>query len=179
MINLIPQVVRKAVITEYWVRAVTVWLFIIAVVSVAIIFAILPLYVLVTSQVDVYASDAAKANKRVAEYDFSAGELVRANGMAQKIFELRDLEQFSGVIALFESLRNPEITLDGFELGRKEEELMPVQVTGKATTRQALADFRDTLLAQKNVAEVLLPISNLAKDKDIQFSISVTLKTES
>ena len=52
-----------------------------------------------------------------------------------------------------------------------------MMISGDATTRQALADFRDRLLRQPEISDVVLPISNLAKDRDIKFSISVVFKT--
>jgi dipeptide/tripeptide permease len=176
MINLIPPIVRKAIITEYWVRVASVWLFVFGLVGAAVFLFALPVYVLLNSQVDVYATSAAEAAKRVAEYDLSAGALVRANVMAQKIFELRDVERFSEIVQLLESLQGTDIVLDSFEFSHTANALAPVIVTGEAATRQSLADFRDALLSQKNISEVVLPISNLAKDKEIKFSISITFK---
>lgn len=176
MINLIPPVVRKNIITEYWIRVVSIWLFIVAIVATAVVFLSLPVYVLVSSQVDVYAQSAAEATERVTEYDLSAGALVRANVMAQKVFELREVEKFSNTISTIEALQGNDIEIDGFEFARQEGSLAPVQVTGRAATRQALSDFRETLLRQETISDVVLPISNLAKDKDIQFSVSITFK---
>ena len=55
---------------------------------------------------------------------------------------------------------------------------MPVNITGTATDRQSLASFRDRMLAHPLISEVNLPISNLATDKDIQFSITVTMTNQ-
>ncbi len=176
MINLIPPVVRKSIITEYWVRVVSIWLFIVAVVATAVVFLSLPVYVLVSSKVDVYAQSAAEATERVTEYDLSAGALVRANVMAQRVFELRKVEKFSSTISAIEVLQGSEIEIEGFEFAREEDALAPVKVTGRAATRQALSDFREALLSQETISEVVLPISNLAKDRDIQFSVWITFK---
>lgn len=176
MINLIPPVVRKAVITEYWVRTISVWLLICSVVNIVVFLFALPVYVIVSSQVEYYAQSAEQAAKRVEDYDLSAGALVRANVAAQKVFELREVENFSEVVTLIQSLAGNDIALNGFVLGRSEGFLAPVIVSGQAKTRQALSGFREILLRQDNVSEVILPISNLAKDKNIDFSITVTLK---
>jgi hypothetical protein len=177
MINLIPPAVRKAIVKEYWVRVTSVFLCIAAGVALTSILFLSPVYVLISSQVDVFAQTANEAAMRVAEYDVSAAALVEANGMAQKIVDLREVDKFSTAVELLESLQGATIELDGFEFGRSlDGSLAPVEVTGEAATRQALADFRDRLLADKTVAEVNLPISNLAKDKNIQFSLSVVFK---
>lgn len=178
MINLIPPIVRKSIITEYWVRVLSVWFFVVAVVATATVFLSLPVYVLLSSQVDVYEQSAIEAQQRVNEYDLSAGALVRANVMAQKIFELREVEKFSSIITTIEALQGNDIVIEGFDFARQDNELAPVMVTGEAATRQALADFREALLSQESVSDVVLPISNLAKDREIQFSLSVIFKED-
>jgi hypothetical protein len=177
MINLIPPIVRKAVIKEYWTRVISIFLFIVSVVCFGVFVFALPVYVLVSDQVDVYAQSAAEASLRVAEYDLSAGALIRANLMAQKIFELRGAEKFSEAVTLLESLQSADIVITTFTLERVKGDIGPVMIMGDATTRQALADFRDRLLRQPEISDVVLPISNLAKDRDIKFSISVVFKT--
>jgi hypothetical protein len=177
MINLIPPVVRKAVIKEYWTRVISVFLFIVSVASFGVFVFALPVYVLVSDQVDVYAQSAAEASLRVAEYDLSAGALIRANQMAQKIFELREVDKFTDAVTLLESLQSADVTINSFQFERANGEVSPVMISGDASTRQALADFRDRLLKQPEISDVVLPISNLAKDRDIEFSISVVFKT--
>lgn len=176
MINLIPPIVRKSIITEYWVRVFSIWFFIVAVVATAAVLLSLPVYVLVSSQVNVYEQSALEATQRVNEYDLSAGALVRANVMAQKVFELRGVEKFSTIVTSVEALQGSDIVIEGFNFARTDNTLAPVEVSGRAATRQALADFREALLAQESVSDVILPISNLAKDRDIDFSLSVVFK---
>lgn len=176
MINLIPPVVKTAIVKEYWVRVISVFFFICSFISIASLLVILPTYVLVSNQVDVYASSAAEATERVSEYDLSAGALVKANKMAQKIFELRNTKNFSVIVEQLSALEGDGVEIDSYSFYRKENDLLPVKVTGVSATRQSLSDFRDLLLQQDNISEVVLPISNLTKDKDIEFSISVVLK---
>jgi hypothetical protein len=176
MINLIPPIVRTAIIKEYWVRVITIGFFVASIVALAISLFALPVYVRVSLQASEYAVSATEAAQRVSEYDLSAGALVKANVMAQQIFELRENEQFSDVLELLLSLQGSDIVLENFDFGRKDGALTPVMISGDATTRQALASFRDALLAEERVIAADLPISNLAKDRDIQFTISVVLK---
>lgn len=176
MINLIPPIVRKSIVTEYWVRVISVWFFILAVAATAIVFLSLPVYVLLSTQVNVYEQSAAEATQRVNEYDLSAGALVRANVMAQKIYELEDVEKFSTIITDIEALQGRGVVIEGYNFTHRENKLAPVEISGTAATRQALADFREALLTQEGVSDVVLPISNLAKDRDIQFSLSVVFK---
>ena len=175
MINLIPLTAKKKIITEYWVRVISVWMLISGVVLLVVSLLFLPVYVLVTSQVSVYESSAKEAMAKVAEYDFSASALAEANVQAQKLIELRQMKPFSDLIYDFTSLQGNDIAINNFDFKRTGMKLNSVQLTGKAKDRKALADFRDAMMTLPEVKDVYLPIANLAKDKDINFSISVTL----
>lgn len=177
MINLIPPSLRKTIIKEYWIRTVSVWLLLLSAVSVVAVLLSLPVYVLLSTQVEVYARSADEAQSRITQLDGSESTLLKANGLAQKIVALRQQQVFSDQIALLEKLQNDGIELTGFQFGLSKKAIAPVQVSGVAETRQALADYRTALLMQANIAEVVLPISNLAKDRDIEFSLAVTFKS--
>jgi hypothetical protein len=78
-------------------------------------------------------------------------------------------------VGLFTSLQGADILITRLSLIQKDAKILPVSITGTATDRQALATFRDQMLAHPLITEVDLPISNLASDKDILFSLSVTM----
>jgi len=175
MINLIPTAVRKAVIKEYWLRVLSVFLFIISVVAVGVTFLFLPAYVLVSTQVDVYAQSAAQAAERVADFDVSAKTLTDANQLAQKILEQKKVENFSTIMELTQSLQPAGITLSDMDLDRSEGGSVSVKIGGLANTRNELAAFRDMLLQHESIADVILPISNLAQERDIKFTLALVL----
>ncbi len=175
MINLIPTIVRNAVIKEYWLRVLSVFLFMISVVAAVITFLFLPVYVLVSTQVDVYAQSAMQAAERVADFDVSAKTLTDANQLAEKILEQKKVENFSTIIKLVESLQPVGITINAIELSRSGETVASVKVDGLADTRNNLAAFRDILLQHESISDVILPISNLAKERDIEFSLALVL----
>jgi len=175
MINLIPPKARKEVVVEYWVRVVSIWLFTLSIFGLVVSLFLLPVYVLVTSQVDAYASSAVEATEKVAEYDLSAVSLVKVNRQAQMLVGLREMSNFSEMIDTIESLKGEGISLDGFSLVRENKKIGAVKIEGEAFVRQNLVDFRDSLLGHPDIEDIHLPISNLAKDKNLPFSISVTL----
>lgn len=178
MINLIPAVVKKVITKEYRLRVASVFLFILSLVSLLTFVFFLPAYVLVSTQVDVYAKSASEAALQVADFDNAAKTLVNASQMSQKIVELRKNKKFSEVITLVEANQGLGIEIEIIELSRAANLLAPVKVNGRADTRQDLANFRDALLKLPEVADVILPISNLARDKNIQFNLSILLKPE-
>jgi len=176
MINLLPEKAKKDIIFEYWVRVVSVWFFILSVVCAVVSLLLLPSYVLVDSQAKVLAVDVDAARAKVAEYDLSALALAKANTQAQMLFELKQVKNFTTVLSELDSLQNSNITISDYEFKRNGLKLNSVQLFGEAKTRQSLADFRDALLGLPDVAGVNLPIGNLARDRDILFSISITFK---
>jgi len=175
MINLIPSVVKKVIIRDYRVRVLSVFFFILSVVSIVIGFLFLPVYVLVSTQVNVYAKSAADAALEVADYASSTKILANANQMSQQIIQLRSADSFAATIKLIEANLGAGIKIELIELSRTAGDIAPIRVNGMADTRQNLSQFRDRLLALPEIEDVVLPLSNLAKDKDIQFTISVVL----
>lgn len=178
MINLIPTTVRNAVIKEYWLRVLSVFLFIMSVVAVVITLLFLPVYVLVSTQVDVYAQSALQAAERVADFDVSAKTLTEANQLAQKILEQKKIKNFSSIIKLVESLSPAGVTINTIELSRAGGVVASVKVDGLAETRNDLASFRDILLQNDSISDVVLPISNLAKERDIEFALAIVLNED-
>lgn len=176
MINLIPSAVRKAIIREYWTRVLAMFLFVISVVAIVISLLFLPVYVLVSTQTNIYAESAKQAEERMADFSVSAKALTDANQLSQKILEQNKVKNFSEVVVLVESLTSTGISLNTLELTRTTENPVSVRVDGLAYTRNDLAAFRDRLLEHEEIEDVILPISNLAKDKDIQFTLSIVLK---
>lgn len=176
MINLVPAVVRKAIIKEYWVRVISVFLCLLGLAAFLCSLFALPVYVLINAQVEAFAASAEEAAARVADFDISTEALTTANVQAQKLVEQRSVVTFSTVFTEIETLAGSGIIVRGYEFGRKEADLAPIVLTGKSSTRQALADFHARLKVLPWVEQVDLPISNLAKDRDIDFTMTVTYK---
>ena len=176
MINLIPQSAKSSITREYWMRVVAVWLFILSGVTIIIAALLVPVFALVNSQITAYSASAEEAISEVNKYDLSSTALVRASQDAVKILRMQNDAKFTDYIALFESLENDSIVIERYEFTKQEEVLAPISISGKADTRQALADFREALLDNKDIETVFLPISNLAQDKNISFVITVTMK---
>ncbi|MCB9810661.1 MAG: hypothetical protein H6779_02425 [Candidatus Nomurabacteria bacterium] len=178
MINLIPPTAKKQITKEYWVRVISVWLFAVSVAGLLVAISLLPVYVLVTSQVGTYASSAKEVAAKVADYDLSASALTMAKRQSALLVELQQLEQFSSLMAAIDDLQGSMIIINDYEFLRAGMAVESVEVKGIADTREALVEFRDNLSALPEVKDVKLPISDLAKDKDIGFTLSVNLNTD-
>ena len=177
MINLIPPAAKTAVKREYFIRVGAVWLLIWSVAIVIGGVTLLPTYVLINSQVQVYSATAAAASEKVASYKDIADELVQTSNQARLIVETARLEPLSGYFAAITSAADAGITVLSTRLSRADGGLSPLTVTGVAQDRQSLAAFRDRLLADEHIATVDLPIANLAQDKNITFTLTIVLST--
>lgn len=174
MINLIPPQAKKRIQLEYWLRVFSVWATLWSGALIIGIAILIPSYVLIVSQVKVYSESAAAASQKILNFENVSKELGRSSQQAGTL--LMGLKQplLTEYTSTFKSLEEPGIAISKITMTRVDTGLSAAQISGEAESRQALADFRDRLRAQPDVSAVDLPISNLAKDKDIQFSLSVS-----
>jgi hypothetical protein len=179
MINLIPRSAKKNIVTEYWVRVLSTWLLLWAFALMCGAAILFPAYILVSSQVAVYEESALLASQKVADYESASVALVRASQQAREVVQQNEALTVSSYLDLFTDLQGPDISISRLTLTQEGEEILPINITGSATDRQSLASFRDRMLDNAQITEVNLPISNLASDKDILFSITVTMNNPS
>lgn len=175
MINLIPTSAKKQVVIEYWLRVITVWFLLVSLTALIGAAVMLPVYVLLKEQISVYQESADKAQEKMAVFENVSSDLVAASQQAKIILDNQKDATLSKYIYMFSSLETEALILSSITVSRDGEVVAPVQLSGVASDRQALADFRDRLLAIEDVKAVDFPISNLAKDKDIPFGMTVTL----
>lgn len=179
MINLLPADAKQGVLREYWLRVVTVWVFLLAGVLAVGSLLLLPTYVLIGSQVDVYQQSAEQVSAEVESYEDVSTALVRANQQAAFLVSESKLERFSNLVTLFHSFESEDINFSTLNLSREGVVMDVVMLDGTASDRQALARLRDELLAAPEITQVDLPISNLARGTNIPFTMQVTLANKS
>lgn len=175
MVNLIPPTAKRDVIIEYWIRVLTVWAGLASITAILVLVTMLPVYVLVDTQISAYMESADIASQKLASFESVSDELTRSTQQAQLLITSTRETQLSEIIYMFDSLEGNGIELSQVRVNRTPVGIAPVLLAGDASDRQSLADFRDRLLAEDRVEIVDFPISNLAKDRDIQFNITVTL----
>jgi len=178
MVNLIPPTAKKGVIVEYWVRVATVWAGLASAASVVIAIVMLPVYVLVDVQIAAYIKSADIASQKIASFESVSNELALSTQQAQLVLAGDREARLSEIVFMFDELERDGISLSRATVDRDSTGVAPVQLSGNASDRQSLADFRDRLLAEDRIAAVDFPISNLAKDIDISFTITVTLSNQ-
>lgn len=179
MINLIPTKAKRSILIEYWVRVVSVWIILGSVALLLGAVLLFPVYVLVSSQVSAKESAVMEASEKVNNFQDVSVALEAASQQAKYALRESALSDMSEYITLFENLQGSAIEINNIEISRMDKDISPIQIFGVARDRKGLADFRDRLLKEPDVTEVDLPISNLASDSNIRFTITVTLRKDS
>jgi hypothetical protein len=177
MINLIPPEAQRRITYEYGARVVTVCLLLWALAGVVVGVATLPSYLLVTERLQAVSVDLAAATASADSDSAVSRALIVASEQARLLREAENTQRFSTLVAVVEAAAGSGVSISSYDFGRDGQALRPVVVGGNAASRQALAAFRDALLAQPLVEEVNLPISNFARDRDIDFSLSISVSS--
>lgn len=175
MINLIPAEAKKHLLREYWMRSVTVWFFLWSFALLLGITLLVPSYVLLNLQVKAYSETAQTANEKNANFEAVAKELESASKTAATLSEQLVRPSMTEYLTLLKNLESTNVNVARISFSREGDVVGEMTVSGVADSRQALADFRNRMLDSDLIESVNLPISNLAKDKEIPFELTVTL----
>lgn len=176
MINLIPSSEKRRITLEYWFRVATVWMALFSFATLLAICVMVPAYVLISIQVNSGAATSKEALEKVVAFETAGAVLQRANNQARAVVDNERFVPISDLISLVQQHENESLQISAVAITRVTDSFAPLQVSGEAATRQALAAFRERLLAESEVESVELPISNLAKDRDIEFNLTVVLR---
>jgi len=178
MINLIPLHARKQVKIEYWVRVISVWMILLAMGCIVVSFLLVPSLVLIRTQLSAYGGEYQNANELNGVYDVLEQDVRTANTVAMKLVSANKGESFTTLLAEVQEIAKNKVTLQTVSFRRVGEKVETVNVAGVSVSRSALVTFRDALEGHELFESVELPLSNLAKDKDVPFSIVIVISNE-
>jgi hypothetical protein len=177
MINLIPPAGKAWIVREYWTRVIAVWLFLFGTVCLLVAALLLPTYVLIHYQIKILVRSVDATAEKVATFDASAGALVAASNQAAILVGTGTTTPTTWYVEKLETLSGTDVSIRSFDVNRQAPTGSTITITGEAATRQSLANFRDELTANANFSDVNLPIGNLIQDRNVLFSMKVTLAT--
>ncbi len=175
MINLIPAEAKKHLLKEYWTRSVTVWFFLWAFAMVLGAALLAPSYVLLNLQINAYGASAQKADEKNANFEAVAKDLKNSSEIAAMMSERLKRPSMTEYLTLLRGFESSDVSVSRISLDRDSDIVSEITVSGTADSRQALADYRNRMLDSELIDSVDLPISNLAKDKQIPFELTITL----
>lgn len=173
MINLIPAHARKQVKIEYWVRVVSVWLLLLTFAVVITAALMVPSLALIRSQLLASGGMYQSVSERNDVYTHLETEVSSANTIAQKLVSLDNETLFSNLIAELQGLMGVHVQIQSISFARTEGKIESITISGDASSRAALVQFRDSIESHRFFDSAELPLSNLAKDKDVPFSITI------
>lgn len=179
MANLIPPYAKKGVVIEYWIRVVSVWLFLLSAVALAVAALNVPSYILIQSQKQVYQDMFADANDKSEVFTKIEHEIIRTNDIARLLALTDDGELLHAYVPHIESLANDRVRIDSFDFTLEAGKPSAITISGIAEDRESLVNLSDTLEADDYFVSADIPLSNLAKDKDIPFLIKIVLANRS
>ncbi|MDC1205361.1 hypothetical protein N8083_00745 [Candidatus Pacebacteria bacterium] len=178
MANLIPPDAKHAIIVEYWTRVVTVWFVLIGCALIVVAILKLPTFVLVNTQLNAFKG--AYNDARVKEDTFLEVQktLIEANELSNLLSGYEGAIELTNLLGVLDTIAGTEVSISDFKFEKTETALTKITIVGFANTRIALADFSKNIEAHVLFSEAALPISSLAKDKDISFSLEIVPTTQ-
>lgn len=174
MANILPQQKKSEIKKEYQLRLLVVGLAFVSASAVVTLGFLIPSHILLQSKIKTTNSQISAVK----------GVFEKENG-AQYSQEIRETREKITAIEHYKEKRNMENTITAITEKRNaavyisrisfEAEDGVVKVSGTAGTREALLSFNNRLKNDSNFETVELPVSNLAENADVPFSITISL----
>lgn len=182
MFNLLPFEEKKKLRKEYRRRIFVVFLLMIIVAEAIMAILLVPTIILVISQEKDFKAQLLEYGELSAEGEGgSFNALLKET--TEKLNELSPAKNKalpSEAIIKIVKTKTIGIHLERFTYkAGKDFATGDFTIDGKAETRDALLLFRKALEAEKSFSAVRLPVSNFAQEKDIPFSVGVTVSFDS
>ena len=173
MANLIPPDAKKAIVREYWVRVLVVWLILAgcALIIVAVLKA--PTLMLVQTQMNAFSGAYDDAKTQQDEFKAAERVLMDANDLSRLLTSTASGTSPLRIISLLDTIGGRDITISDFTINKTEGSVSTLDIRGVAATRLALSNFTRSIEADPLFAEANFPFSSLAKESDIPFSINI------
>ncbi len=178
MINLLPPNARKQVQVEYWIRVSSVWVILLGCACIIIGLLMVPSLILVQAQLAVYDGEYQAASTQNSVYEKLEQDVQVANGIATQLGTSDGDRLFSNIISEVEGIAARTVVLNSIAFSRTDIGVQSVQITGESASRLLLVEFRDALENSPLFDSAALPLANLAKDKDVPFSITIIVSNQ-
>lgn len=177
---LLPAEERHALRREYRVRlAITAFFYVSLAVMIGIV-SLIPSFLYSSSQEkDALARDAAvQQSRQNSGADAAEKELVATQAIAARITKELPSREYNAVIQRILLDKKSDLLLTNFQIERSSatSTVGDMTVEGIAGTRESLLDFKKRLEADSTFTAIDLPLSDLAKNKNIFFTLRLKIK---
>jgi hypothetical protein len=176
MYTLIPQKYNQRLTNDYRLRVLTVLFFGLAIATLIGVASLLPSYIISEqSEKDaVTTADEIRKDRESRGVDVLEGESKEANRLTSALIGDSDPASFSGLVNDIAGKRMSGIYITSFMMKSSGTTTLEAVIKGKASTRDSLVNYRRKMVEDTRFTKVDLPISDLAKSKDIPFTLTVS-----
>lgn len=175
MINLIPPAAKRAMKREYWFRVGVVWMLLLSIVLIVTMVLLGPSFVLVQTQLSAYQSELESATEAVAEQQALTASVRAANQRAEQVYQVGMVTPLNRYIERVQALQSADVTIRQISLEREATTVSSVTIVGTAATRNSLTAFSTALNNDALFSDADIPLSNLAANENIAFTLTVAV----
>lgn len=174
MINLLPPSGFTALQKEYTFRMAATYGLLLASVAILLTVALIPTYVLVRAQMNgAIAHDAeTKESADIAELE---SDVARTEATLAVLKKQPKVSTMSTFVHAVEASAPSGISFKTFSVGYEKNTLTALTLQGTAQRREDLIAFKRALEAQPVFISATIPISDLAREQNISFSMTIGL----
>ncbi len=178
--TLLPEKEIKSLKIEYRIRILVVLLFFISCAMIIGICSLLPSYILSYAQEKNSVQKVQSINESLdKDHDIFSADLLGSYKIIKKIKLEQNNIIFSNYLKKIDSYKNDFIVFNSFQLSKSQETSSSTSemiLQGKAKTRNSILQFKKVLESNSEILKVELPLSDLTKNKDIDFAFRIKFK---
>lgn len=182
MINLIPPKARKSLTHEYWARVVSVWSFLIIGICIVSTLLLVPLFVLLRAQTEALAltNPLHTEGSSEGETKEATKAVKRANAFVVELGKPLPVQSMADILTTIAEAAPEGVRVRNYNIVRESDNsIQSVEVQGNASSRDALSAFRAALERSPRIKSATLPLSDLARERDLPFIVTITFNSES
>lgn len=173
MIDLLPPEGRKIVDRSYRLRIGSTFIILAMIVVVLLCVSLVPTYIFTYYQNRAFTLDGYRKSTNTEAYTLIEGALKKTQGELTQLSTTRSLTPVSEVVDAVHELAQSGVTLSHVSVEAPNGVVKSLIVRGTADTRETLAVFADALEASPYFESVQVPISDLARDRQLPFTLEI------
>ncbi len=178
MFNLIPENLRKNIVSEYRLRLVVVSIVFLILIQISFLIFLFPSWLVSYYKEKDFSVQSDEINKSLSALDIaSTTNFIKS--LNTKLGIINDTQEYPRFVPIVDevlSKKTASIRISGIYFSDNSATTAVLTLEGIGDTRESLVSFADSLKTIPHFKKVDLPISNLAKDKNIDFTISINIE---
>ncbi len=178
MFNLLPENLRKSIVSEYRLRLTVVVMFFVILIQISFLIFLFPSWLVSFYKEKDFSNQSDELSKSLSTLDISSTTsfIKSFNSKIGIINESLEYPRFVPILDDILAKKSGTIRISGIYYTVNSINSGTLTLEGIGDSRESLVSFSDGLKSIEYFKKVDLPISNLAKDKNIDFTISINIE---